>query len=183
MTKSLEGKSIVVTGAGARHRQGDRAALRGRGRKGRGQRSRRRRRRLGIERPRRPRRWSRKSGSAAAPRWRIRNRRRGHSGQQDRQDGGRQLRQARRRGQQRRHPARRDLPSHEHRCLRVRHQGASDGLVLRLARRRTAVPRAGERRVRPLHLDLGPGPAISARPTTPPRSSASSACRNQSRST
>ena len=83
-------------------------------------------------------------------------RRRSDSRQQDRQEGDRHLRQARRRGQQCRHPARRDLPPHEHRRLRAGHQGASDGLVLRLARRGAAVPRAGERLLRALHLDLGP---------------------------
>ena len=68
MAKSLEGKSIIVTGAGPRHRARDRAALRRRRRQGRGQRSRRRRRRLGHERLRRPRKWSRRSRSAAARR-------------------------------------------------------------------------------------------------------------------
>ena len=49
------------------------------------------------------------------------------------------------------------LPSHEHRRLRVGHQGSSDGVVLCVACRCTAVPRAGKRRVRALHLDFGPG--------------------------
>ena len=39
-------------------------------------------------------------------------------GQQDRQDGGRHLRKTRRRGQQCRHLARRDLSPHEHRRVR-----------------------------------------------------------------
>ena len=86
----------------------------------------------------------------------FRDRRGSHPGQPHRQDGDRSFRQARRRRQQCRHPARHDLPPHERRSLRVRHQGASDGLVLCRACRRPAVPRAGERLLRALHLDLRP---------------------------
>ena len=157
MAKSLDGKVHHRHRRGPRHRARDRAAVRCGRRQGRGQRSRRRRRWFGIERctgrgSGRGNQEARRHGGSQ-----FRERRRSHPRQQDRQDGDRSFRQARRRRQQCRHPARRDLPPHEHRCLRVRHQGASDGLVLCLARRGAAVPRAGERLVRALHLDLGPG--------------------------
>ena len=106
-----------------------------------------------------------------------------HPGQQDRQDGDRHLWQARRRGQQCRHPARRDLPPHEHRRLRIRHQGASDGLVLRRARRSPAVPRAGKRFVRALHLDLRPGRQFRPGQLRRRQARHCRACRNRSRST
>ena len=50
--------------------------------------------------------------------------------QQDREDRNRSFRPARRRRQQCRHPARHDLPQDERGSVRVRHQGAPDGLVL-----------------------------------------------------
>ena len=76
--------------------------------------------------------------------------------QQDRQDRDRSFRPARRRRQQCRHLARHDLPQDERGSVRGRHQGAPDGLVLRQPRRRAHLPRAGERLLRALHLDLGP---------------------------
>ena len=165
----------IVTGAGRGIGARDCAVVRGRGRQGRGQRSRRRRR------------WVGHLG---------RTRRGGCRGNQEKRGGTaianfetvaeavpaskivkmavEHLRKARRRGQQCRHFARRDLSPHEHRRLRIRDQGAFDGLVLRLACRRAPVPRAGKRLCSSTSPRLPASSAISARPITPPQNSASS---------
>ena len=115
-----------------RHRARDRAALRRRRRQGRGQRSRRRRRRRRLERCA-----GRGSGRGDQEARRHRGRQLRVGGgsdprEQDREDRDRSFRPARRRRQQCRHSARHDLPQDERGSVRGRHQGAPDGLVLRL---------------------------------------------------
>ena len=54
----------------------------------------------------------------------------------------------RRRGEQRRHPARRDLPQDDRGRLAVGHRRPPERQLLRLPRRGRALPQAGERHVR-----------------------------------
>ena len=75
----------------------------------------------------------------------------------DRQGGARRLRPRRHPGQQRRHPARPHLPSHELVGLVGRDRRAPQRLVQHEPRLRDAFPRAEVRRLRAHDLDLGPG--------------------------
>ena len=75
-------------------------------------------------------------------------RRRMGIGAEDHPGGARPLRPDRRRGEQRRHPARRDLPQDVAGGVAVGDRGAPERLLLRLARRSRALPEAGERHVR-----------------------------------
>ena len=74
----------------------------------------------------------------------------------DRQGRARRLRPRRHPGQQRRHPARQDLPSHELVGLVRRDHGASARLVLHEPRLRDAFPRAELRLDDPHDLDVRP---------------------------
>ena len=69
-------------------------------------------------------------------------------GAEDRAGGAGPFRPHRRRGEQRRHPARRDLPQDDRGRLAVGHRRASERQLLRLPRRRRALPQAGKRHVR-----------------------------------
>jgi len=182
MTKSLEGKSIIVTGAGRGNRQGNRPALRGRGGKGRGQRSR-RRRRTARDRAPRPPRSGRGIKQRGGTRWRIRDRRRSQFPPARSSRWRRQLRQLDGVVNNAGILRERDLPSHEHRRLRIRHQGAFDGSFYVSHAAARLFRRTGER----LRSSTSPRPPAGRqfRPgqRTAPRNSASSACRNRSRAT
>ena len=142
---------------GPRHRPRHRAAAGGGGREGPGQ-----RRRRGARRLRR----RRRSGAAGGRRDQEEGRpgdrldaldRRSGQRRPDRQGRARRLRPRRHPGQQRRHPARPDLPPHELVGLVGRDRGASARLVLDEPRRRRPFPRAELRQLHPHDLDLGPG--------------------------
>jgi hypothetical protein len=70
---------------------------------------------------------------------------------------GRDLRPHRHRRQQRRHPARRDVPPHERGRVRRRGRRAPEGQLQRQPRRRHALQGAERRCLRAHDVDLGPG--------------------------
>ena len=152
----LEGKVVVVTGAGggigrdfalAMAAAGAKVVVNDIGTSVKGEGT---RRRPGAE-------GRRRDQARAERRRQHRQRRRLGIGQPHRPVRARRLRPHRRRRQQRRHPARPLLLQHVGRGMARGDRRAPERLVLRLARRRAALQVAELRLLHPHDLDLGPG--------------------------